>query len=135
MSSPPDDDIQDEFRRRTWPRKFADALRGIKIAVRGEASYFVHVLATALVIIAGVIARLSATRWALLVVCIAMVLAAESLNTAIERLGRAITRKRDPGVRDALDIASGAVLLASIGAAVAGAIILLPPLVAMLEKR
>ncbi|MAT73014.1 MAG: diacylglycerol kinase [Planctomycetaceae bacterium] len=135
MSLPPDDDDLEDFRRRTWPRKFADALRGIKIAVRGEASYFVHILATAIVVIAGVISKLSPTRWAVIVLCIATVLAAESLNTAIERLGRAITRKHDPQVRDALDIASGAVLLAAIGAAVAGAIILLPPLIAMLEKR
>ncbi|MCA9234750.1 MAG: diacylglycerol kinase family protein [Planctomycetales bacterium] len=135
MTTPPADDDERDFRCRTWPRKFADALRGIKIAMRGEASYFVHILATAIVIIAGVISRLSPTRWALLALCIATVLAAESLNTAIERLARAVTRKQDPQVRDALDIASGAVLLAAIGAAVAGAIILLPPLVAMLERR
>ncbi|MBX3425724.1 MAG: diacylglycerol kinase [Pirellulales bacterium] len=132
---PADHDDDRDFRCRTWPRKFADAARGIKIAVRGEASYFVHMLATAIVVLAGVTARITLSRWAALVLCVALVLVAESLNTAIERLARAVTREQDARVRDALDIASGAVLLAAIGAAVAGALILGPPLVAMLEKR
>jgi diacylglycerol kinase len=52
-------------------------------------------------------------------------------NSAFEKLARAITNDHDPEIRDALDIASGAVLLASLGAAAVGAMILLPRLLAM----
>ncbi len=41
-------------------------------------------------------------------------------NSALERLARAVNQKYDPNIRDALDIGSGAVLTAAIGAATVG---------------
>jgi diacylglycerol kinase len=48
-------------------------------------------------------------------------------NTAIEHLARAVTREPNPEVRDALDVASAAVLMAALGAAVVGAMLLARP--------
>ena len=113
---------------RSWLQKFRDAARGVKLAVRGESSFFVHFFAAAVVVLAAGVFECSLAERCLLTLCIAAVLAAETFNTAIERIARAVTREENEEVRDALDIASGAVLLASLGAAAVGAAIFGRPL-------
>ncbi len=112
----------------TWPNKFAHAARGVRIAIRGEKSFCVHLSIAVVVVITGLLFGMSINRWCLLVLCIAIVLVTEMLNTAIERLACAITKEANPKIRDALDIAAGAVLIASIGAAVVGLLLLGIPL-------
>jgi len=62
-------------------------------------------------------------EWCLLVGAIAVVLAAEIFNSAVESLARALGPAWNPRVRDALDMASAAVLVAACGAAVVGLIV------------
>lgn len=111
-----------------WPRKFSDAARGVKVAVRTELSFYVHLLVTALVVITAITLGLSKLSWCVLAICITGVLTAELFNSAIERLARAITEETNPHLRDALDMASGAVLVAAIGASIVGLIVLGVPL-------
>ncbi len=111
-------------RRRGWAKKFADAGRGITIAIRSEVSFAVHLSVTALVLVAGVGLGISRWEWCLIVICVAIVLAAEMFNTSVERLAQAITGETRAEIRDALDIASGAVLIVAIGAASIGLLIL-----------
>ena len=110
-------------RRRSWPRKFADAFRGLSRAVRSQSSFFVHMWAASAVVAAGAIMRVSPVEWCLLVGAIGFVLVAEIFNTAIESLAKALPVGRHPRVRDALDMAGGAVLLSAATAAVIGAIV------------
>jgi len=108
---------------RSWFAKFRDAFRGIWLAVRGERSFAVHLPMAAAVVIAAIVLRVTLVEWCLLGLCIAMVLAAEIFNTALERLAKEITDQHRPGIGAALDMASGAVLVTAIGsAAVGGAI-------------
>jgi diacylglycerol kinase len=111
-----------------WIRKFSNAARGIKIAVRGEISFFGHLFATTVVVLAGAVLDISQTSWCLLTLCIALVLVAEMFNTAIERVCRIITREKNPQIRDALDMGAGAVLVASVGAVIVGMVLLGRPL-------
>ena len=115
---------------RTWSRKFADAFRGLSRAVRTQSSFAVHLLAAGSVVAAGAFFRVSAVEWCLLALAIGLVLMAEIFNTAIESLARAPGSRRHPRVRDALDMASAAVLLAAITAAVIGVIVFGPRIVA-----
>ncbi len=128
-----DETVESDPRRSgTWLLKFGNALRGIKVAVRAEVSFFVHLFVTAIVVVTGLQLGISRVEWCLLVLSIAGVITAELCNTAIERLARAITLKQDKTIRDALDIAGGAVLAASLGAAVVGLFVLGRPLWALL---
>ena len=115
---------------RTWSRKFADAFRGLSRAVKTQSSFAVHLLAAGAVVAAGAFFRVSAGEWCLLAFAIGLVLMAEIFNTAIESLARAPGSRRHPRVRDALDMASAAVLLAAITAAVVGVIVFGPRIVA-----
>lgn len=118
--------------KRTWPQKFTDAIRGVKVAVRAEVSFYVHLLVTALVVITGITLGLSKLSWCVLAICITGVLTAELFNTAIERLAKAITEETNPHIRDALDMASGAVLVGAVGASAIGLFVLGVPLWKML---
>jgi diacylglycerol kinase len=108
-----------------WRRKFAVALRGIATGVRGQASFRVHLGTAAAVVVSAAVLRMHAWQWAVLLLCIAVVLVAELFNSALEFLARAITSKQDEQIRQALDVAAGAVLTAALGAAVVGMLVLL----------
>jgi diacylglycerol kinase len=112
---------------------FADAVRGARVAILGEANFVVHFVMLAVVAAIGAWVGLSLERWCLLALAAGTVIAAEMGNTAVEHLARAVTREEHPEVRDALDVASAAVLAAAIGAAVVGVAVLGPPLVAALQ--
>jgi diacylglycerol kinase len=108
----------------SWRRKFRDAFRGQKRGFRGESGFFVHFFVAAMVIVAAVALGADRNEWCLLLLCITLVLTAEMLNSAVERLARAIDQNYNAHLRDALDIAAGAVLTAAIGAAILGVVIL-----------
>lgn len=119
--------------RRTWSAKFADAFRGIALGVRSEVSFAVHFAVAAAVIAAGVWLGVSAAEWSLLVLCISAVLAAEMFNSSVEQLAKAVDAKHNRLLGNALDLASGAVLVAALGSATVGLVIFLPKLLVSLS--
>jgi diacylglycerol kinase len=112
-------------RRNAWRDKFRWAARGLVQSIRSERNFRVHLAAAVAVVVAAAALRASLLEWCMLALCITVVLAAETFNTALERLARAITQDHSEQIRDALDASGGAVLVASIGAAVVGGAILL----------
>jgi diacylglycerol kinase len=128
------DSLQRPRKRRRWRDKFGEAFRGIKLGVRGHSSFSVHFFFAALAVAGAVALECTLVEWCLLLFCIGGVITAELFNSAIETLFRGLdegTRSRWNG---SLDIAAGAVLVASITALLIGAIIftshfvrLLPP--------
>jgi diacylglycerol kinase len=118
LSADEDDDAPRA--RRPWGDKFRDALRGLKLGVRGHSSFFVHFFFAALVVAAGLVLGCSLEQWCVLLLCIGLVLTAELFNSAIETLFRGLDEATKQRSWRALDIAAGAVLLASLTAAVAG---------------
>jgi diacylglycerol kinase len=107
-----------------WFRKFACALRGAVVAFTEEDSFAVHLPAAVAVLTVGLSWGVGRLGFALLVLCVVVVLTAELFNSAIERLATAVTAEEHPAVRDALDIAAGAVLVVSLGVAAVGVIVL-----------
>jgi diacylglycerol kinase len=119
--------LSDEFEsaeeprpRRPWRAKFRDAFRGIKLGVRGHSSFFVHFFFAALVLAAAVVLRCTLKEWCILLLCIGLVLTAELFNSAVETLFRGLDEATRERTWPALDIAAGAVLLASLIAAAIG---------------
>jgi diacylglycerol kinase len=110
---------------RSWRHKFRDALRGLKLGIRGHSSFFVHFFFSALVVAAAIVLRCAPLEWCFLLGCIALVLTAELFNGTIEILFQGLDEAMKPRLRCCLDIAAGAVLLASIAAAVIVSIVFL----------
>ena len=99
------------------------AVGGIVSTLRSERSFRVH--AVAVVNVTGVLIwlRPAPLWWAVVGLTSALVLAAELVNTAVERLADHLHPELHPGIRAVKDCAAGAVLIASLGAlAVAGAL-------------
>ncbi len=111
--------------RRSWRAKFRDAFRGLKLGVRGHSSFSVHFFFAALVIAAAIALRCDFLDWCLLLGCIGAVLTAELFNSAVETLFQGFDERAKQRTWPALDIAAGAVLVASITAAVIGAMVFL----------
>jgi diacylglycerol kinase (ATP) len=129
------DSSSDDFQptQRSWRAKFRDAFAGIAAGIHGQSSFRVHLLCTAAAVALGFILRISRVEWCLVALCIAAVLAAELFNSALERMAKAIDSRRNAELGAALDIASGAVLLAGAGAGAVGAMIFVFRLGILLE--
>jgi diacylglycerol kinase len=112
--------------RRKWSAKFGDAFRGIKLGVRGHSSFSVHFFFAALVFTAAVVFRCDLFQWCILIGCIGFVIVAELFNSAVEALYHGLADEESKRrCKPCLDIAAGAVLVASIFAAVVGSLIFL----------
>ncbi|MFO0913947.1 MAG: diacylglycerol kinase family protein [Pirellulales bacterium] len=109
---------------RRFDHKFLDALRGLRAGVHGQSSFLVHALATAAVLGTAWYLRVPRHEWAVLVLCITIVWAAELFNSALEALAAAVRTDYDPQIGKALDVASSAVLVAALGAAAVGTVLL-----------
>lgn len=136
MSRDQEEEIEEtsiRYRHRGWGRMFTDAVRGVKVALRGEVNFFLHIFIAALAAVAGGIIARTDEQWCIYLLCVTVVLTAEMFNTAIEHLARAVTRERRPEIRDALDIASGAVLVAAVGAACVGVLLIAWPFVVQMK--
>lgn len=118
---------------RGWLAKFRNACRGLLASTRGQSSFAAHGVITLLVIICGFAFGLSRIEWCLLLLCIALVAALETINSAIEELAKAVDTDFNPQVGRALDMASGAVLFAALGAATVGLVIFVSRLLAALD--
>ena len=117
--------------RRRWQEKFGDAFRGMKLGIRGHSSFFVHFFFAALVLAAAIVLGCGPLEWGLLLVCIGMVLTAELFNSAVETIFHGLDEATKPRVRGCLDIAAGAVLMASIFATLVGGMVFLCRLAAL----
>jgi diacylglycerol kinase len=115
-------------RIRRWRDKFREALRGWKFGMRGQSSFAVHFGIALLVVLAAALLRCNPIEWCLLLGCIGLVLTAELFNSAIEMLFRELPAEIRDRAWPCLDVAAGAVLLASLTASSIGLIVFVPRL-------
>lgn len=114
-------------------RSFRYAIYGVLRMLRCQHNAWIHLGVTIVVIAAGFFFAVSAREWCWIILAIATVWTAEALNTAFEFLADAASPEFHPLVRDAKDVAAGAVLITGIGAAIIGAIIFWPHVTKLLN--
>ena len=103
--------------------RFGFAVSGI-VAAFAESSFRTHVAATVAVLLALLWLRPAPMWWALMAIAVALVLAAELANTAVERLADRLHPERHPAIKLVKDCLAAAVLVSSVGAlAVAAAFV------------
>lgn len=107
-------------------KSFSYAFKGIGSFLKKEHNAWIHCTAVVVVTTGGYYFGITVTEWCIVLLCFAMVLAAEAFNTAIERLVDLVSPDFHPVAGDVKDIAAGAVLITAIFAAVIGFIIFLP---------
>ena len=107
-------------------RSVSCALKGIAITLASQHNAWVHVVATAVVAIAGFYFDLSSSEWCWIVLATVAVWTAEALNTAFEFLTDVASPEFHPLAGKAKDVAAGAVLMAAMGAVIIAFIIFGP---------
>lgn len=107
-------------------KSFGFAFEGIFAVVKKERNMQIHCCMMVLVILAGLFFQISAVEWCICFVLFGLIMSLELVNTAVESVVDLVTEERRPLAKLAKDAAAGAVLIASIMAAVAGLIIFLP---------
>ena len=126
---------RDDLKKKGFHRlvkSFTYAFDGLKYAFKYEQNILVHTLVTILVIIAGIVLKISVTEWLALTLIIGLVIATEIINTSIEATIDLITKEVHPLAKIAKDTAAAAVLVFGLTAIVIGCIIFLPKILILI---
>ena len=107
-------------------KSFGFALRGIGLFFKSGPHAKIHAIAALLVLFGGMYFRVSVLEWALLILSIVIVFAAEAFNTAIEELADIIEPDFDKRIGRIKDISAGAVSFAVISSLIVLIIIYYP---------
>lgn len=105
---------------RNWVESVNCAIEGILWSVRTQKHLRYHFCAALLVLLCALLFDVSALEFMLLASAVTLVLFAEIINTAVEVVVDLVSPEFHPLAKRAKDVAAGAVLIASIGAAVTG---------------
>jgi len=115
-------------------RSFGHAARGWTYVMRTQQNTWVHALAAVVVFLLGLWLRLPPRDWAVIVLTVTMVFAAEFVNTAIEAVVDMASPARHPLAKVGKDVGAAAVLIAALAAIIVGLLILGPPLLERLRE-
>jgi diacylglycerol kinase len=127
-ASPPDP----ARRASSLPESLGFAVQGIWHVLRTQRNARIHAGITAAVILAGLWLGINRLEWSVVILTIALVWAAESINTALEVVVNLVSPSVHPLAKTCKDTAAGAVLVCAAAAVIIGLLIFGPPLWARL---
>src|SRR3990170_277736 len=104
-------------------KSFIYALHGIWSGIADQRNLKFQLGVAAIVIGAGFYLSITSIEWCIILLCIALVIGLELVNTALENLVDLVTLERNPLAGKIKDIAAGAVLIVSVMSLIIGLII------------
>lgn len=107
---------------------FEHAFRGWGYVLRTQHNAWIHAVIATLVFLLAFWLGLPARDWAVLILTVTMVFAAEFVNTAIEAVVDLASPAHHPLAKVGKDVGAAAVLIAALAAVLIGLLILGPPL-------
>jgi diacylglycerol kinase len=113
---------------RAFLKSFVYASQGIAHGFHTQRNMRVELVIAVLVIAAGIAFRIDAIEWAVIFVCIGLVLSAELINTVTELAVDLLTQQYHPMAKLAKDAGAGAVLVAALASVAVGIAIFGPRL-------
>jgi diacylglycerol kinase (ATP) len=112
------------FRQRMLSFKYA--FNGIFLMLKNEHNAWIHSLAAVFAVSAGFYFGITKHEWIAVILAIAVDIAAEAFNSAIELLVDKISPDYDVSAGKIKDMAAGAVLITAFAAAITGMIVFRP---------
>lgn len=112
---------------------FRFAIEGIKTAYKEEQNIRIHTIVAIVVIILGVLLKISSIELAICIILIGLVLMAEFFNTSIENMVDMITLDKNPYAKKAKDIAAAGVLVFAVSSMIIGLMIFIPKIIGLLK--
>ena len=113
----------DKPRRHSLGAAFGYAFAGLATAWRAERNVRIHAALAVVALAGAALLRLPVWGWALVILAIALVLAAELLNSALEAVVDLVSPHDHPLAKRAKDVGAAAVLVAAGGAAAVGVLL------------
>ncbi len=114
-------------------KSFIYAKDGILCAFKTEQNLLIHFIALVINIILMIVLKLSLIEICIIVLACTLVISFEMLNTSIEYAVDMSMPEIHPLAKSSKDIASGAVLISSLGALAVGVIIYLPKIIELMQ--
>lgn len=111
---------------------FKYAFSGIVTAFKSEKNMKIHFTMMMLVIIFGILLKISLNEWLVCIMLFCMVIGSEIINTAVENVVNLAMPTKNEVAKNAKDISAGAVLVFAIGSAIIGLIIFIPKIINVL---
>ncbi len=107
-------------------KSFANAFAGMAYFFVNDRNGKIHLAITVIVLAAGFTFQIVATEWVAILLCIALVIGLEMLNSALEKLCDLVEPNYHPTIKVIKDVSAAAVVLAAIISVAIGIIIFLP---------
>ncbi len=107
-------------------RSFRNAFRGFTLLLRNEYNLYIQLFFALLAIILGFIYTISHIEWMIQITIIGLVIFAELVNTAVEKIMNMVQPEYDEKVRDIKDLAAGTVLFMVLVSLFVGGLIYVP---------
>lgn len=105
---------------------FKHAFEGIIKTVKEERNIKIHILAVVVVVVMGVIYKISPIEWIICLILFGLVISSEIINTSMERTVDLISKEKSDLAKMAKDAAAGAVLINAITSVIIAGIIWIP---------
>ncbi|MEI6020447.1 MAG: diacylglycerol kinase family protein [Bacteroidota bacterium] len=107
---------------------FRNAYSGLIEAFKKESHFKLHVLALLIVLNVGFYFKLNTNEWLAIILCSAMVISLELINSAIEALCDLVMPEKHASIKYIKDVAAGAVLISAIASIVVAYLVFWPHL-------
>jgi diacylglycerol kinase len=121
-----------QFTMSSRMRSIHFAMQGIIRVIRHEHNARIHLVAAAITSGLGLLLRISRVEWMVVLLCIALVIVTEIVNTALEKLVDLVSPEINEQAREIKDISAAAVLVAAVIALITGMILFLPHITALI---
>lgn len=120
-------EVKVETKRLIHSFKYAGT--GIFSAIKKEKNMKIHFIAMLVVIIAGILLKISSLEWIACLILFAGVIGSEMFNTAIETVVDMVTPYKNDKAKIAKDVAAGGVLVWAISSVIIAGIIFIPKII------
>jgi diacylglycerol kinase len=107
-------------------QSFRHAFSGLSVLLKYEHNSRIHLFILILVLIAGLILRISLSDWMTIIFASGLVFISECFNTAVEYLSDDISPGYDEKIGKAKDVAAAGVLISAIVSVLVGTIVFVP---------
>jgi diacylglycerol kinase len=107
-------------------KSFSFAFQGLKDCLLNEKNFRIQYVTALIILIAGIFFSLSNMEWISILICFALVLSFEIINSAIEKLCDLVCPSISPVIKKVKDMCAAAVLVSAIISFIIGCIIFIP---------
>jgi|LakMenEpi03Aug12_release.lakeMendotaPanAssembly.Ray.scaffolds.fasta_scaffold02868_11 undecaprenol kinase len=122
------------FSARQLGKSLSLAFHGLQNAWKKEQNFRIEIIALIFISALGFYLRINLLEWIWILISAFLVISAELLNTAIERLTDLVVERRKTSLaKQAKDIAAAAVLTLSFQALIAGSVVFVPKILIQLK--